>query len=267
MNRKIPLLFVVMFLLTAFCLSAGCVNDSPTHEEVLRNTISSLTDTLDTTTEEARLAADSFAANPTADNGRQALATLYQRTSLTHDLLIADERGIVLAVYPDNIHGVLGTDLSSYPPDKETFLNQDVYVSAFMQLENGMEAYLLSVPVEIGGEYAGYISLSFDPYRLFGAEQQKVSKDGYNLWVMEMDGVQVYDPDVSEAGVNLLTNPEYASVLEMTTLVASTPSGKTTYMYTADTGTGNVSKTAVWDTLTYDGRTWRVVLTKSGPAA
>ena len=267
MNCKIPLLFAVVFLLTAVCLSAGCVNDPPTQEEVLQNTILSLTDTLDTTTEEAQLAADSFAENPTADNGRQALATLYQRTSLTHDLLIADEGGIVLAVYPDNIHGALGTDLSSYPPDKETFLNQDVYVSEFMQLENGMEAYLFSVPVEIGGEYAGYISLSFDPYRLFGAEQQKVSEDGYNLWVMETDGVQVYDPDVSEAGVNLLTNPEYASVLEMTTLVASTPSGKTTYMYTADTGTGNVSKTAVWDTLTYGGRTWRVVLTKSGHAA
>ena len=267
MNRKIPLMFAVAAFLIAFCLSAGCVDDTPTREEVLRDTIDSLTDRLNTTTQEAQLAADVFIENPTADNGRQVLATLYQRTSLTHDILIADDRGIVQAVYPDNIHGALGSNLSSYPPDKETFLHQDVYVSAFMQLENGMEAYLLSVPVEIGGEYAGYISLSFDPYRLFGAEQQKISEDGYNLWVMQTDGVQVYDPDVSEAGVNLLTNPDYASVLDMTTLVASTPSGETTYLYTADTGTGTVSKTAVWDTLTFGGRSWRVVLTESAPAS
>ncbi len=49
----------------------------------------------------------SYAADPTPENGRQALATLYQRTTLTHYLLIADENGIVCAVYPNNIASTL----------------------------------------------------------------------------------------------------------------------------------------------------------------
>jgi hypothetical protein len=227
--------------------------------------ISSLNETLTTTTNEARSAAELYAENPTAANGHQALATLYQRTTLTHDLLIADEKGIVLTVYPNNIYGAIGKNLSSYPPKKEDFSDQDVYISEFMQLENGMDAYLLSVPIKINGEYAGYISLSFDPYRLFGEEQQKVAEDGYNLWVMQADGVQVYDPDVSEFGVNVLTDPNFEVTRDTAALVSANPSGETSYVYTADTGTGDVVKNTIWNTLTFGGQTWKVVLTKSTP--
>ncbi len=142
-----------------------------------------------------------------------------------------------------------------------------MYVSDYMVLENGMEAYLLSVPIKISEKYAWYISLSFDPYRLFGTEEQKVLEKGYNLWVMQMNGVQVFDADVSEAGVNLLTDPDYAMIREMAQLVAENSSGETTYVYTADNGTDLVEKTAVWDTLTYGGRDWRVVLTSSASVA
>ena len=265
MNLKILLPFLVMFLVFAFCLSAGCVDHPPTQKEILADVISSLNETLTITTDEARSAAESYAENPTAANGHQALATLYQRTTLTQDLLIADENGIVLTVYPNNIYEAIGKNLSSYPPKKEDFANQDVYISGFMQLENGMDAYLLSVPVEINGEYVGYISLSFDPYRLFGEEQQKVAEDGYNLWVMQTDGVQVYDSDVSESGVNLLTDSNFEVPHDTTALVSANPSGETSYVYTADTGTRNVVENTIWNTLTFGGQTWRVVLIKSTP--
>ncbi len=254
-------------LILLSCFSAGCVEQPASQSDVLADVISLLHETLITTTNEARSAAEFYAADPTPVNGHQALATLYQRTTLTHDLLIADENGIVCAVYPNNIKSTLGQDLSSYPPNKATFAELHVYVSDYMVLENGMEAYLLSVPIEISDEYVGYISLSFDPYRLFGSEEQKVLEKGYNLWVMQMNGVQVFDADVSEAGVNLLTDPDYAMIREMAQLVAKNPLGETKYFYTADNGADLVEKTAVWDTLTYSGRDWRVVLTKSAAAA
>lgn len=263
MSMKFLLSFAVVFLILLSCLSAGCVDQTPTQEDVLADVIASLHTELSTTTLKAELAADSYASYPTLKNAQQILATLYQRTTLVHDMLIADENGIVIAVCPNNVKSTLGQDLSSYPPNKETFSHQDAYVSEFMRIENGMEAHLLSVPVEISGEYAGYISMSFDPYRLFGAQQQKVQEMGYNIWVMQPDGIQVFDVDISEAGVNLRTDPAYSVVKDTADLVAANPSGETTYVFTADNGTENVQKTAVWDTLTYGGREWRVVLTKS----
>jgi len=267
MNMRVFVLLALMSLIVLSCFSAGCVEQTPSQNDVLADVISSLHETLTTTTNEARSAAEFYAADPTPENGRQALATLYQRTTLTHDLLIADENGIVRAVYPNNIVSTLGQDLSSYPPNKEIFAWTDVYVSDYMVLENGMEAYLLSIPINISEKYAGYISLSFDPYRLFGPEEQKVLEKGYNLWVMQMNGVQVFDADVSEAGVNLLTNPDYVMIREMAQLVAANSSGETTYVYTADNGTDLVEKTAVWDTLSYGETDWRVVLTNSAPVA
>ncbi|MEA5037290.1 hypothetical protein SDC9_25417 [bioreactor metagenome] len=265
MNMKVLLLFAAFSVVMLTCFSAGCVEQPASQADVLDAAISSLNGTLAATADEARSAAKVYAAAPTPENGSQALAILYQRTTLTHDLLIADEHSIVRAVYPNNIQSALGEDLSSYPPNKDIFTGTDVYVSEYMVLENGMEAYLLSVPIHISGEYAGYISLSFDPYRLFGAEEQKVLEQGYNLWVMQTDGIQVFDADVSEAGVNLLTDPAYASVREMAQLVAANPSGTTKYVYMADVGLDMVEKTAVWDTFTFGGREWRVVLTKSVP--
>jgi len=257
---------MILGLLFVSCFSAGCVDQRTAGTDVLSEVIASLNETLTLTSAEAGSAARSYAADSVPENGRQALATLYQRTTLTHDLLIADENGIVRAVYPDNIQSTLGKNLSSYPPNKEIFTGTDVYVSEYLVLENGMEAYLLSVPVLTPDGYAGYISLSFDPYRLFGPEEQKVFEKGYNLWVMQMDGIQVFDADVSEAGADLLNDPKYASIREMTQLVAANPSGTTKYVYTADIGTDTVEKTAVWDTLTFGERDWRVVLT-SVPAA
>ncbi len=257
------LLFSVMISLVLFsCFSAGCVG-TPSQKDVLAEVISSLNETLSAATAEAESAAEFYAVDPTPKNGRQALATLYQRTPLTHDLLIADENGIVRAIYPDNIKGTLGQDLSSYPPNKDTFDRMNIYVSGYMILENGLKAYLLSVPIRGPNGYAGYISLSFDPYRLFGAEEQKVLEKGYNLWVMQTDGIQVFDEDVSEAGIDLLNDPAYQSVREMTQLVAANPSGETKYVYAADNGDETVEKTAVWDTFTFGGREWRIVLTKS----
>ena len=267
MNMRVFVLLALMSLIVLSCFSAGCVEQTPSQNDVLADVISSLNETLTTTVNEAQSAAESYAADPTPENGRQALATLYQRTALTHDLLMADENGIVSAVYPDNIVSLLGQNLSSYPPNEEIFAVTDVYVSEYLDLGNGMKAYLLSVPIEISNEYAGYISLSFDPYRLFGQEEQEVFEKGYNLWVMQMNGVQVFDADVSEAGVNLLTDPDYAMIQEMAQLVAANSSGETTYVYTADIGTDTVEKTAVWDTLTFGERDWRVVLTKSAAAA
>ena len=263
MNMKILVLLAMTSLILLSCFSAGCVDQTASQTDVLADVISSLNKTLTDTRAEAESAAEFYAAGPTPENGRQALATLYQRTPLTHDLLIADENGIVRAVYPDNIQSALGEDLSRYPPNKEIFAGTDVYVSEYMVLENGLKAYLLSVPIRSPNGYAGYISLSFDPYRFFGAEEQKVLEKGYNLWVMQTDGIQVFDADVSEAGVDLLNDPAYQSVREMTHLVAANPSGETKYVYTADIGTDRVEKTAVWDTFTFGGREWRVVLTKS----
>jgi hypothetical protein len=265
MNMKILVLLAMTSLILLSCFSAGCVEQTASQTDVLADVISSLHETLTTTADEAAFASRYYAADPTPENGRQALATLYQRTTLTHDLLIADENGIVRAVYPNNIISALGQNLSSYPPNKEIFAGTDVYVSEYMVLENGMEAYLLSVPIKISDKYAGYISLSFDPYRLFGPEEQKVFEKGYNLWVMQMNGVQVFDADVSEAGVDLLTDPDYAMIREMAELVAANPSGETKYVYTADIGTDVVEKTAVWDTLSFGETDWRVVLTSSAP--
>ncbi|MDO5846052.1 MAG: hypothetical protein Q4Q04_03915 [Methanocorpusculum sp.] len=259
---------IIYALLAAAVLCAvavsGCVTNSAPDPifSTLNGATGGISDRLNAT-EAAMHAAAAYTAaeNLSPEGQKQALASLYQTAPLAHDILTADAAGIVTAVYPDNIHSILGRNLSQYPPDAETFAHADVYVSEYLTAENGQKVYLMSVPVRMNGTYAGYISLSFDPFRLFGQEESAMKGTRYSLFVLQTDGVQVYDPDVRELGQNVLFDAEYDGVRGFVTAVCSNPKGVERYSYYANGGTDMVNKTAVWDTVSFGSRDWRVAVT------
>ncbi|MDO5844103.1 MAG: PDC sensor domain-containing protein [Methanocorpusculum sp.] len=257
--------FLILILVSVICFSAGCINTPPLYlaEETSIEVADSILVTLKATVSEAKTAADSAAlGNMDEYSAKQALAVLYQRAPLVHDLLIADENGIVVAAYPDNIHIQKGMDLSAYPPNKETFTETDIYLSEYMTAQNGQKVYLLSVPIKIDGKYAGYVSLSFDPYRLFGEKQQEISEKGLGLMVTQTDGILVYDRDIWESGKNSLTDPAYTDIQKTISNVCGNVSGHDFYSFYADETAEVVNKEIWWQTVSFGERDWRVAITQ-----
>ena len=83
-----------------------------------------------------------------------------------------------------------------------------------------------------------------------------------DAWIMEPDGLQVYDADPEEIGRNLLTDPFYAAYPELQALVqqmAKTDSGTGVYTFLNTGFQSLVDKRATWATAHFGNRAWRVV--------
>jgi len=87
--------------------------------------------------------------------------------------------------------------------------------------------------------------------------------DDYELWMMQSDGMIIYDQDKEELGKMLFSDPIYAgyeSLLKLGKKIAAAPAGKGSYIFFAPEHKEKVIKNAVWQTVRLHNREWRVVL-------
>jgi hypothetical protein len=86
---------------------------------------------------------------------------------------------------------------------------------------------------------------------------------GYELWIMQPDGLIIFDQDKDEIGRMLFSDPMYTNYVGLLNLgrrIASDPAGKGSYIFLAAGSKEKVIKNVVWQTVGLHGREWRVVL-------
>ena len=261
--RLFHLLLIGLLVCTAV-ISAGCVDTQDTSQEkAISEAISLINLSLNKGADYMIEAADEIAAGKTdADSSKQVLANLYQKSTLAQTILYANENMIVVSVYPDIILSSVGSDQSSYGTNEAYYADKKIVLTEYVHLEDGTNASVLSAPVYADGEWKGYISMSFDSSRLFGdIEKYLFETYGYHLCVLQTDGLQVYDYDLSERGKNILTDPSYPiDVKTAVEHIIAEPSGTTGYTYHKTGSDELVQKTVVWDTLEFGAQTWRVLI-------
>jgi hypothetical protein len=85
----------------------------------------------------------------------------------------------------------------------------------------------------------------------------------YELWIMQPDGMIIYDQDKEEIGKMLFGDPmyaEYESLVRLGKKIVSAPIGEGQYIFLAPEAKEKVIKNAVWETIRLHNREWRVVL-------
>ena len=257
---------IILTCLVIFCVifSAGCVSQNTSREAALSDALKMISLRLNDGAGYVREAADDIGNNNNTDaeSSRQILADLYQTSTLARTILYADKNMIVISVYPDIILSSTGTDQTSYGTNETYFAGRNITLTDYLHLDDGTNASVLSAPVYTDGKWNGYVSMSFDSSRLFGDEEQYLSKTyGYHLLVTQTDGVQIYDYDLCERGKNMATDPVYADgVHAAALLIMNQTSGTTGYTYQKIWSDEFVQKTAVWDTFEFGGQTWQVII-------
>jgi hypothetical protein len=88
------------------------------------------------------------------------------------------------------------------------------------------------------------------------------------VWVMQRDGLIVYDADPEEIGKNIFSDDMFKSfsdLIEFSKTVALSTTGAGSYSFYADRAKDNtlVEKIAAWDTAGIYGTEWRVVAMES----
>ena len=260
MIKRIAAVLAVLFLI----FSAGCITTDASLEKAAKETVDEIAEELNEMSEEMREAGDAIlASGGDAKAAEDALFELYEDTDYSISILYADADEICIAVYPDIIKDSVGKDLSVYGTDEAYYAGRDIALTNYQLLESGFYSSVLSMPLYDDGKFAGYISDALDLTKMMDKVEVELRSDfGYSLWVVEPSGMQIYDSDAEEVGLNILTDTLYAKadVRAAAEKICAEKSGTASYSLVEN---GRVSvKEAAWETLSYGGQEWRVVVTK-----
>jgi len=173
--------------------------------------------------------------------------------------------GVVQAAVPKNYAHLTGMDISTRPEVRKATTNRMPGLSGVFLMEDDDYRVAQSYPVILpGGEYLGYADIIYAPEDLLARHiGAAASGNTFDVWVVQTDGIVIYDTTKEEIGRNILTDPVYADPALHTTFlhIVNETSGTGTYTFFDRAWNRNVTKTAVWDTAGIDGTAWRVVAT------
>ncbi len=196
------------------------------------------------------------------DAARKILNGLRENRPYVIDCSIIDANGLKITVEPaeyKQYEGVNRSDLSSVIlllKTKKPGMS-DVYHSA-----EGIHAISIGYPIfSDKGEFLGAARMLIR-HEVF--LKPLVEDKPCKIWVMQKNGLIVYDADPEEIGQNIFTDSifkPFADLVSFSKTVALTKDGAGSYNFYADRPNDKtlVQKMAAWDTAGIYGTEWRVV--------
>ena len=176
-----------------------------------------------------------------------------------------DTRGYLRYIEPSDYKNFENTDISTQEHIIAMLKNpRPIFSSGFMAVEHYL-AVVISRPLyDSGQRFAGCINLVIRPELLIDALLKKsIIPADYELWIMQLDGMIIYDQDKNEIGRMLFSDPMYADYGDLRALgkkIVAVPTGEGRYIYLAPDSKEKAIKNAVWQTVRLHNREWRVVL-------
>ena len=181
------------------------------------------------------------------------------------DASFVDGKGVLRQIEPSEYKNLENADVSKR--DHVIALlktRRPVFSSGFPAFE-GFLAVELARPLYDGRKnFVGSINAFIRPELLIDPLLKKsVVPAGHELWIMQPDGMIIYDQDREEIGRMLFDDPlyaEYANLLDLGRQIASKPTGEGSYIFVAAGSKEKAIKNMAWQTVRLHGREWRVVL-------
>lgn len=196
---------------------------------------------------------------------RKVLVSILEKNHDVIETAFIDLKGVMRYIEPRDYKNFEGTDISTQEHVATLRKNKiPVFSSSFKAVEGFLAADLAYPVYDSQKNLIGSISVLIRP-DLFINSILKKSKipDDYELWIMQPNGTLIYDQDSDEIGRNLFSDPmyaEYESLLALGKKVASTRSGKGSYLFLAPGSKEKVIKNVIWQSVALHGMEWRVAL-------
>jgi hypothetical protein len=196
---------------------------------------------------------------------REVLNQLIAKYACTVDAATVDPNGILVAIEPSAYQDSQGADISDQQQVVRLHATLQPVLSLLFMAVEGIPGMDLEWPLFNGyGLLTGSVSLFFNPTDLLAPiVAPEVAGSRFACWLMQTNGIILYDADPGEIGRVLFTDPLYASYTELLALgqqMVEHPSGSGSYTFLANEATTPVTKLAWWQTVGLHGTEWRVVL-------
>jgi len=197
-----------------------------------------------------------------SDEARKILNGLRKFRPYVIDCSILNADGMKVAVEPEDFRKYEDTDRSGIPYVIDLLKNKKPVLSSVYASEEGVNAVSAGYPIfSDKGELLGAVRMLIQ-HEIF----LKPLADGKpcKVWMIQPNGLLIYDPDPTQIGKNIFTDPLYKSfddLISFARTVALSYSGAGSYDFYAGGLEDKtlVKKVAVWDTVGLYGTEWRVV--------
>ena len=196
---------------------------------------------------------------------RKLLASYIAERPDVVDASFVDANGVLRQIEPGEYRNLENADVSKREHVTDTLSSrQPVFSSGFRAFE-GFLAVELTRPVhDANGNFLGFIGAFMRPELLIDPLlKTSVVPDDHEIWIMQTDGMIIFDQDRDEIGRMLFSDPLYAAygnLLELGKKIAASPTGTGSYVFLAPASPQPVIKRVAWQTISLHGREWRVVL-------
>jgi serine/threonine-protein kinase len=173
--------------------------------------------------------------------------------------------GRITAVAPEKYAQTVGADTSQLEHNRLVMELAEPVLSRVYEAPEGFDAVTLVVPIKRGKNIPGFLSARFKAAeflgRLLPAGLQTQER---GVWIIQDDGLILYDTDTDEIGENLFREERFDEIPELRQLarqIADQEAG-VGYYHSPAHGSGRQSnRIAAWQTIRpTDNRSWKVVV-------
>ncbi|MEN6518103.1 MAG: hypothetical protein ABFC38_07890 [Methanospirillum sp.] len=215
------------------------------------------------------------ALGPTAMTGnetRRVLRDLPLGSPAVIDAAAVSKDGIMLTVEPIDFSSAEGADISAQEQVRRLRSTQQPVMSRVFRTVEGVNATDIEYPVVApSGQFNGSASLLIRPTVLLSmAVQEALTGKSAEVFVMDTDGLLLYDRDAAEVGRYAFSDPMYANnpeLLAVAKRMATEPEGAGSYTFAAEGSATQVRKEVAWTSVGLHGTEWRVVAASATPTA
>ncbi len=205
---------------------------------------------------------------------RKLLTSILRENSKVVNATFIDREGVMRYIEPTRYRKFENTDTRSQEHVAAMLKNPAPTLSnGFTAVEGSFAVSIAHPAYDDKKAFAGSISLLVSTDLLMDSlvdllmEHLMTSagiSPNHEFWVMQPDGMILYDLNRKEIGRMLFSDPLYAkheSLLELGKKIASSPSGKGRYIFFDTTFNKKTIKHAAWGTVGLHDREWRVIVT------
>ena len=203
------------------------------------------------------------------DAARKILNDLRKYRPYVINCSIIDADGVKIAVEPVEYKQYEGANRSDLPYVMSLLKNKKPTMSNVYHSAEGIHAVTIGYPIfSDKGEFSGAVRMLI---RHEDFLKPLVEDEPCKIWVMQKNGLIVYDADPEEIGKNMFSDPMFSpfeDLISFSKTVVSSKSGAGSYSFYTDGLKDKrlAEKIAAWDTAGLYGTEWRVVAMEiSGP--
>lgn len=201
------------------------------------------------------------------------LDSLFSEPGYAMSYAVITPDGTIAAVAPDAYAGSVGIHIGENEPGKTIIRMREPFLSDAFVAQEGFTGIGMAYPVfSDAGEYIASVLAMAEPSAFVGDIVAPVEEEkGITVTVMQPDGFILYDNDSGQIGKNLFEDKpftNYPSLQRLGKNISANATGNGEYtFYASPEKTGDaIQKHANWDTLSFLGKEWRIIIfqNKSG---